>query len=98
MNTDQEPTLPPLSTVPSDQHGQIMFVLGQLMGEVKGVQQRQDTTNGKVLKAAADIELLKQVNSTKDGESKGLSKTALVILNVITVLALIISVYLKLTK
>jgi len=75
-----------------------MFALGQVIGELKGVQQRQDTTNGKVIKATDDIVKIKEWQSTNDGKERGISKQWIIIFQVITSIGVVVSIYLALHK
>lgn len=55
-----------------DTHSQIMFLLGEIRGDIKGVHQRLDALNGKTAKNSSRIDDLEIKEATRAGKAVGM--------------------------
>ena len=87
---EDEVKLPTQPGAPTSEHGQMMYALGLINGTLKGIQARQDVTNGKVLKAADDIKELQSWQATTAGASITWTKIGTFLTVLIAAIALIV--------
>jgi len=96
MSPDEEIKMPVQTGSPTEQHGQIMFVLGQIIATQRGIMARQDITNGKVVKNTGDIEAIQKWQATSDGEETGVSRTWAIIFTVASLVVGVLATYVAL--
>lgn len=95
---DEDAKLPTQPGAPTSEHGQIMFAMGKMFGRLDSIDQRQAYANGRTGKLEEKLAAIEDWKSKAVGKEIGISKVALVATNVITLIALIIGVVLKLAK
>jgi hypothetical protein len=98
MPEDDDIKLPTQPGSPTSEHGQMMFAMGQMVAQIKGLKEAQITANGRTGKLEGRIELVEKWQSTSDGRDIGISKLSLVVLNVITAIVAVTALILKFTK
>ena len=54
----------------TENHDQIVLMLGEIRGEVKGINQRLDISNGRLAKHDSSIQSLQEFQARHSGETK----------------------------
>lgn len=88
-----ELNLPPLGGPSTPEHGQILFALGQITAELKGLRDAKVIQNGRIEKLESRMTKGELWQSAQDGESKGISMTWYVISIVAGVLVGALGIY-----
>jgi hypothetical protein len=69
VNQDEEIKLPTQPGSPTSEHGQMMFAMGQMVAQIKGLKEAQLTANGRTGKLEDRIGKVESWQSTKNGAS-----------------------------
>jgi len=95
---DDEIKLPTQPGSPTSEHGQMMFAMGQMVAQIKGLKDAQLVANGRTGKLEGRIDILQHESDISKGKDIGISKLTLVIFNVITAIVAITALILKFSK
>lgn len=81
---------PPLVSTPTDQHAQLMWVLGKMQGQMEALAQAKQIQNGRVDKLEGRMSSAEKWQSTNDGASITWGKIATFLTILIAAIALIV--------
>jgi hypothetical protein len=98
MPDDDDIKLPTQPGSPTSEHGQMMFAMGQMVAQIKGLKEAQLTANGRTGKIETRVSDLEHNQDIAQGKDIGVSKLTLVIFNVITAVVAVAALILKFTK
>jgi hypothetical protein len=97
-DTQETIALPPLVSAPTDQHAQLMWVLGKMQGNLEDLKNAKIIQNGRVDKLELRMSAAEKWQYRDDGKDQGVSKLTLIVLNVLTALVAITALILKFIK
>jgi hypothetical protein len=95
---DEDAKIPTQPGAPTSEHGQIMFAMGKMFGRLDAIDQKQAYANGRTGKLEERINAVEDWKNTTEGKDIGISKLALVILNIVTAIVAITALILKFVK
>lgn len=84
---------PPIAGTPTDQHAQLMYVLGRMAGDIAALKDAKILQNGKVFKTEADVVAIKEWMASQKGEESAISNVWLLGFNIVTALGVLVSIY-----
>lgn len=86
--------LPTLTGSPTSEHGQMMFAMGQMVAQIKGLKDAQITANGRTSKNEVSITELKTWQNLSDGKESGISASWLLGFTILNAVGVIAAIYL----
>jgi hypothetical protein len=89
MNED-EIKLPTQPGSPTSEHGQMMFAMGQMIAQIKGLKEAQITANGRTGKLEDRLAKVETKQSLSDGASITWGKIGAFLVILISAIALIV--------
>jgi hypothetical protein len=95
---EEDIKLPTQPGAPTSEHGQIMFAMGQMIAQIKGLKEAQVYANGRTGKIENRITEIERDQDIAKGKDIGVSKLTLVIFNVITAIVALSALILKFYK
>jgi hypothetical protein len=87
---DDDAKIPTQPGAPTSEHGQMMYVLGQIVGTQKAIIARQDVANGRTTKNEERIGKVETKQSLSDGASITWTKIGAFLTILIAAIALIV--------
>lgn len=94
----EEIKIPTQAGSPTSEHGQIMYTLGKMAGDIASLKDAKILQNGKVFKSENDIVGIKEWMASQKGEESAISSAWLLGFNIITALGVIVSIYFTIKK
>jgi hypothetical protein len=90
MPLDEDIKIPTQPGAPTSEHGQLMFAMGQMVAQIKGLKDAQIVANGRTGKLEGKVELIEKWQNTNDGAQITWGKIGAFLTVLIAAIALIV--------